>query len=137
MLIRPDDVTTMTLDWGSIKWFVTPRSIDGAQSSLGEVIVNPGQGHARHNHPDAEEVIYVISGEALQMVDDGEPFPIREGDAVHIPTAAFHSTVNTSWRPLRLIVTYVPGGEESALEGAPDFRSLAPGTQPQWTRSTD
>ena len=134
MRIRPDDVTTMSLDWGSIKWFVTPKSLTGAQSSLGEVIVNPGQGHARHNHPDAEEVIYVISGEAMQTVDDGEPFPIREGDAVYIPTGAFHSTVNTSWRPLRLIVTYTPGGEEQALEAVPEFRSLAPGVAPVWVR---
>jgi len=78
-------VTTMSFDWGSIKWFVTPYAIQGASSSLGEVIVNPGKGHARHNHPGAEEVIYVISGEGKQMVDDGEPFAIKEGDSVYIP----------------------------------------------------
>ena len=109
MLVNPADVTTMTFDWGSIKWFVTPSSVEGASSTLGEVIVNPGKGHARHNHPNAEEIIYVISGEATQMVDDGEPFPIREGDAVHVPKGAWHSTYNTTWRPLRLIVTYTPG----------------------------
>jgi len=49
MLVTPGDVTTMTFDWGSIKWFVTPYAIQGASSSLGEVIVNPGKGHARHN----------------------------------------------------------------------------------------
>ena len=54
MLINPDAVPTMTFDWGSIKWFVTPSAITGAGSSFGEVIVNPGKGHARHNHPNAE-----------------------------------------------------------------------------------
>jgi hypothetical protein len=44
MLVTPGDVTTMTFDWGSIKWFVTPYAIPGASSSLGEVIVNPGKG---------------------------------------------------------------------------------------------
>jgi oxalate decarboxylase/phosphoglucose isomerase-like protein (cupin superfamily) len=135
MRIRPDDVASMSFDWGSIKWFVTPASIDGAASSLGEVIVNPGRGHARHNHPAAEEVIYVISGEAMQMVADGEPFPIREGDAVHIPAGVYHSTHNTTWRPLRLIVTYTPGGEEKALEAAPDYGRHEAGTVPQWTQS--
>lgn len=135
MRVRPDDLETMTFDWGSTKWFVTPRRIPGASSSLGEVIVNPGRGHGRHNHPDAEEIIYVISGEALQMVDDGEPFEIREGDAVHVPAGAFHSTLNTSWRPLRLIVTYVPGGEEAALEGTPDFRLVPPGSAQEWNRA--
>ncbi|MFI0373374.1 cupin domain-containing protein [Actinomadura sp. 1N219] len=135
MLVNPGDVTTMTFDWGSIKWFVTPSSVPGAGSTLGEVIVNPGQGHARHNHPNAEEVIYVISGEATQMVDDGDPFIIREGDAVHIPKGVWHSTYNTTWRPLRLIVTYTPGGEEKALEGAPDFCLHAPGAIPEWRQA--
>jgi oxalate decarboxylase/phosphoglucose isomerase-like protein (cupin superfamily) len=135
MLVTPGSVTTMSLDWGSIKWFVTPYAIQGASSSLGEVIVNPGKGHARHNHPDADEVIYVISGEANQMVDDGDPFPIKEGDAVYIPKGVFHSTHNTTWRPLRLIVTYTPGGEEKALEAAPDFRLHDPGTVPEWRRT--
>ncbi|MEV4222801.1 cupin domain-containing protein [Nonomuraea sp. NPDC049725] len=132
MLIKPDTVPTMTFGWGAIKWFVTPSLVPGAASTLGEVVVNPGEGHARHNHPDAEEVIYVISGEAEQMVDDGDPFPIREGDTVHIPMGVFHSTYNTTWRPLRLIVTYTPGGEEKALEGAPDHHLHAPGQQPHW-----
>ncbi|MGV9306023.1 cupin domain-containing protein [Nonomuraea sp. NPDC003727] len=132
MLVSPSHVPTMTFDWGSIKWFVTPSAIPGAASTLGEVIVNPGRGHARHNHPNAEEIIYVISGEAMQMVDDGEPFPIREGDTVHIPAGAFHSTFNTTWRPLRLIVTYTPGGEEKALEGAPDYCLHDPGDIAEW-----
>ena len=130
MLVTPGDVTTMTFSWGSIKWFVTPHAIPGASSSLGEVIVGPGQGHARHNHPDADEVIYVISGEGQQMVGDGEPFAIKEGDAVYIPKGVWHSTDNTTWRPLRLIVTYTPGGEEKALEAAPDYRLHDAGTVP-------
>lgn len=135
MLVSPDRVGTMTFDWGSIKWFVTPSSVPGAGSTLGEVIVNPGRGHARHNHPNAEEIIYVISGEAVQMVDDGEPFPIKEGDAVHIPAGAYHSTFNTTWRPLRLIVTYTPGGEEKALAGAPDYCLHETGVIPEWRQA--
>ncbi|WP_433476934.1 cupin domain-containing protein [Spirillospora sp. CA-142024] len=135
MLVNPGDVTTMTFDWGSIKWFVTPSTVPGAGSTLGEVIVNPGKGHARHNHPNAEEVIYVISGEAAQMVDDGQPFPFREGDTVHIPKGVWHSTYNTTWRPLRLIVTYTPGGEEKALEAAPDYCLHQPGAVPEWSQA--
>ena len=132
MLVTPGDVTTMSFDWGSIKWFVTPYAIQGASSSLGEVIVNPGKGHARHNHPGAEEVIYVISGEGKQMLDDGEPFAIKEGDSVYIPKGVWHSTDNTTWRPLRLIVTYTPGGEEKTLEAAPDYRLRDLGIVPTW-----
>ncbi|MGI5271313.1 cupin domain-containing protein [Nonomuraea sp. CA-218870] len=134
MLINPDAVPTMTFDWGSIKWFVTPDAVAGAGGTFGEVIVNPGMGHARHNHPESEEILYVISGEARQMVADGEEFIIREGEAVHIPAGVFHSTYNTTWRPLRLIVTYTPGGAEKALTEAPGFRVHPAGDIPTWRR---
>ncbi|TMR97902.1 cupin domain-containing protein [Nonomuraea basaltis] len=135
MHVSPDNVPTMAFDWGSIKWFVTPSAIPGASSTLGEVIVNPGKGHARHNHPNAEEIIYVISGEGRQMVDDGEEFTIKEGDTVHIPIGAYHSTYNTTWRPLRLIVTYTPGGEEKALEAAPDLKLHDAGSVAEWRQA--
>ena len=51
-------------------------------NSQGEVIVNPGQGHARHQHDQADELIYVIVGR--QTVGD-EEFTITEGDVVYIP----------------------------------------------------
>ncbi|PSL03188.1 Cupin domain-containing protein [Haloactinopolyspora alba] len=135
MHIRPDDVDTVSFGWGTIKWFVTPTSVEGAATTQGEVVILPGQGHERHHHPGAEELIYVVSGEAEQTVGDGAPFTIREGDAVHIPAGTFHSTFNRTWRQLRLVVTYSPGGEERALEAAPDFQRHDPGTGPQWERS--
>ena len=49
--ITPAEVETFSLDWGTRKWFVSPVTIPGAANSQGEVIVNPGQGHARHLHP--------------------------------------------------------------------------------------
>ena len=27
---RPDTVPTMAFDWGTIKWFVTPSTVEGA-----------------------------------------------------------------------------------------------------------
>ncbi|MGO3886603.1 MAG: cupin domain-containing protein [Mycetocola sp.] len=129
---RPDDVPTRVFDWGTIKWLVAPSLDSGAELTVGEVIVYPGRGHAPHNHPDEQEVIYVVSGEGEQTVGDGDPFPIREGDAVFIPAGAVHSTYNTTWRPLRLVVTYTPGGGETGLDQAPDARILPAGQAPTW-----
>jgi oxalate decarboxylase/phosphoglucose isomerase-like protein (cupin superfamily) len=132
---RPEEVPTRVFDWGTIKWLVTPHLDEGAGLTTGEVIIYPGQGHAPHVHPKEEEVIYVISGEGEQTVGDGGPaFPIREGGAVHIPAATLHSTYNTTWRPLRLVVVYTPGGAETALDALPDARILEPGLVPQWTQ---
>ncbi|MEA2522985.1 MAG: hypothetical protein QOF73_212 [Thermomicrobiales bacterium] len=133
--IDPASVPTQTFDWGAIKWFVTPTTTPGAGITFGEVVVLPGSGHSRHNHPDAEELLYVISGEGEQMVDDGEPFPIRAGDTIYIPLGIYHSTLNTGWTPLRVLALYNPGGPELALSGLPDFRELPAGDVPAWVRT--
>ena len=128
-------VPTQTFEWGSIKWLVSPDQTEGASVTFGEVVLLPGQGHDRHNHPESEEILYVLSGEGEQTVADGEPFPVRTGDTIYVPTAVFHSTRNTGWQPMRLLALYNPGGAEKALAGLPDFRELPPGQTPGWTRT--
>ncbi len=125
--IDRDAIITHSFDWGIIKWLVSPTTTPGATLTFGEVILLPGTGHARHNHPDAEEVLYVLSGEGEQVIDDGEPFPIRAGDALYIPTGVFHSTLNTGWEPIRLIALYNPGGSEQGLTTLEDFREVPAG----------
>jgi oxalate decarboxylase/phosphoglucose isomerase-like protein (cupin superfamily) len=130
---RPDEVPTRVLDWGTIKWLVSPDLDPGAGLTTGEVVVYPGKGHAPHLHPNDEEVIYVIFGEGMQTVGDGTPaFPIKAGDAVYIPANTLHSTYNTTWQPLRLVVIYTPGGAERQVDELPDVRILQPGLAPEW-----
>lgn len=129
---RPQDLPTMVFDWGSIKWFVSPTTVPGAPTSFGEVVINPERGHDRHEHPGADEVLYVIEGTGVQTVGDEPEFAISAGDAIWVPRGTMHSTFNTGWKPLRLVATYTPGGEEDALRGLPDFTELPAGTNPTW-----
>ena len=131
---RPLDLPTMVLDWGSITWFVSPSTVDGATSSFGEVVINPTKGHDRHVHPDADEVLYVVEGTGRQTVGDGDEFEVVAGDAIWVPKGTPHSTFNTGWKQLRLIATYTPGGEEQALRTLPDFTELPAGEVPVWER---
>jgi len=96
-LIDPEALPTMSFDWGVIKPLVAADNTDNPAVSLMHVVLLPGQGHERHNHPDADEILYILAGTGEQMVDDSTPFPVRPGHAVFIPTGAFHSTVNTGW----------------------------------------
>ncbi|MEJ7838179.1 MAG: cupin domain-containing protein [Thermomicrobiales bacterium] len=123
-------LSTDQFDWGLIKWLVSPHSTDGAVMTMGEVALLPGKGHDRHNHPDAEEILYVLSGTGLQMVADEEPFTIGPGDVMFVPTAVFHSTMNTGWETLRLIAIYNPGGSETELRELPGYRNIPTGESP-------
>lgn len=124
--INRNAIPTDQLSWGIIKWLVTPDK-DAAGLTLGEVVLRPGLGHERHNHPDAEEVLYFLSGTGLQMVDDGEPYEVHAGDVIYIPKGVFHSTTNTGWDTLRVLALYNPGGSEKALQALPDYVRVAPG----------
>jgi oxalate decarboxylase/phosphoglucose isomerase-like protein (cupin superfamily) len=133
--VDPNAIPTQTFDWGAIKWFVTPELTRGAGITFGEVVLQPGRGHDRHNHPESEEILYVLSGEGEQMLDDAEAFSVKPGDAIYVPTGVFHSTRNTGWEPMRLLALYNPGGPEKVLEGLPDFQQVDAGSVPDWTRS--
>ena len=94
----------------------------------------PGGGHARHNHPQSHELLYVISGSGEQMVelDDGTPDVRRvvPGDVVKIPKGVYHSTVNTECSPMQVLALYSPAGAEEDLLTAPDLVILPGGELP-------
>jgi hypothetical protein len=58
------DAAVKTFDWGSIKWFVTPYAIQVASSSLGEVILNPGEAAPDYRLRDAGTVPTWEQGDA-------------------------------------------------------------------------
>ncbi len=131
--VRPSDVETMVFDWGTIKWLSEPRVTHTRGFTMGVVLLEPGKGHARHNHPGCEEILYVISGQGNQMIDiGGERWqPIAAGDLVHIPADIFHSTVNTGWEPLKMVAVYCPPGPEAILRTLPGCRLIPPGELPR------
>jgi quercetin dioxygenase-like cupin family protein len=122
--VNPATVETQVFDWGTIKWLSEPRVTGTERFTMGVVLLQPGKGHVRHNHPGTEEILYVVSGQGKQMIDiDGEQWePIAAGDMIHIPADIFHSTVNTGWESLKLIAVYSPPGPEALLRAMAECR---------------
>jgi oxalate decarboxylase/phosphoglucose isomerase-like protein (cupin superfamily) len=129
-VVYGDDVEAVAFDWGVVKFLSEPIVTGAERFSFGMVVLAPGKGHARHNHPGAEEIIYVLSGEGQQMVDDQPPITVRAGASIYIPADVYHSTLNTSWEPMRLLVAYAPAGPERLLRDIPGSRVIPPGQIP-------
>ena len=130
-IVYGDDVESLVFDWGTIKFLSEPEVTGSERFSFGIVVLAPGKGHERHNHPGVEEIIFVMSGEGEQMVDDQPPVHVRAGASIFIPPDVDHSTVNTGWEPLRLLVVYSPPGSERGLRDIPGCQVLPPGKVPQ------
>ena len=132
-LVDPQRLPTMAFDWGVIKPLVAGEA---PTVSLMHVVLLPGHGHERHNHPDADEILYVLSGAGEQMVDDAQTFAVHAGHTVWIPRGAFHSTLNTGWEPLTLLAIYAPGGAEEVLKTLPDYGEIPAGEAPPLVRGS-
>jgi quercetin dioxygenase-like cupin family protein len=79
--------------------------------SLGEIERN--EGAIPHAHPDMEQAVYVIEGEAVAGID-GVDEHIRAGDLLYYPPKVFHS-IKVLSEKIRLLVIYAP-----PFEGAPE-----------------
>jgi oxalate decarboxylase/phosphoglucose isomerase-like protein (cupin superfamily) len=128
VFVYPKDVSAFGFDWGKLALTVAPE-VNGAERFSGGVVdLPPRQGHTRHNHPGAEEIIFVISGTGEQMVEDeaGNPVTQEVGPSctIYVPESRFHSTLNTGDQPMQLFVVYSPAGPELGLRHLPDFRLL-------------
>jgi len=132
--VDPHEVDTIMASWVTAKIMFDPKTTGPAAMSAVSLFFDPGQGHARHNHPDNEQIIFVVSGEADMMIEHTEGQPqtrkIRAGSCVHIPRGAYHSTFCTGWEPVRILAVYSPPGPESAMRDSPEFKTLPPDTLP-------
>ena len=129
--VYPKDVDAFAFDWGRLSLTVAPETNGAKRFSGGVVDLPSGQGHARHNHLGAEEIIFVISGRGEQMVEDPDGNPVTQevgpGCTIFVPESRFHSTRNTGAEPMQLFVVYSPAGPELALRTMPDFRIIKSG----------
>ncbi len=128
--VSPEEVETQVFDWGVLKWMSEPRVTDAQYFSAGVVVLAPGKGHTRHNHPGVEEILYVLSGEGEQLVED-ERQTIHAGMLIHIPPDVYHETINTGWEEMKILAVYAPPGPEAELRKMPGCTVLPPGEIPQ------
>ena len=129
-ITRADDADTLQFDWGTLKMLSDPHSSGAERFSFGMVSIQPGDGHARHNHPDSDEVIFVVAGTGTQMLNDEDPAAIGPGDCIYIPKGMYHATQNTGWEAMKLIIVYAPAGPEDVLRGMDDCTIVPPGQTP-------
>ena len=116
--VKEANVETQVFDWGRLSWLSEPQVTAAEKFSAGVVVLEPGKGHTRHNHPGCEEILFVLSGRGRQVVEVGgesREEVIGPGVLVHIPPDYYHSTVNLGSETMRILAIYAPPGPEAEL----------------------
>ena len=92
---------------------VGPRA-NGAQHMeivLGDIERNAGA--LAHAHPDLEQAVYILEGEAIAGID-GVDHHVGPGDLLFFPPRVFHSVTALSERINVLVIYSPPYGENPA-----------------------
>lgn len=101
------DTPQEILDWGSLRWMSHPPSTGATQLTVIEVSIEPGKGHDFHKHPEQEEVIYVVSGQIEQWLEQ-EMKTIESGDSIFIPADTVHASFNSGTGTAKLLAILGP-----------------------------
>lgn len=124
--------TTQFFEWGSILWFIEPSNLDIERMSVGLITFYPNTTQEEHLHSGDEQVIYVVSGQGLQIIDEQE-YVLNPGDVKHISPYTRHKVLNNSSEELKLIIVYSPSkfqrllaqpAEVAAISEESDIRSF-------------
>jgi quercetin dioxygenase-like cupin family protein len=88
-------------------WYTKPNSAQSDSLVFVRAQLAPGAAHAFHNHPEMDEIIYVLSGEAEQWFERDRRM-LKPGDAVYIPRGVVHGTYNSSNAELDFLAILTP-----------------------------
>lgn len=77
----------------------------------GLTIFEPGEASSLHDHPDSEEINFIVRGSGEVVSADGERTPFRPHTVMYIPKGVAHQHVNTGREPLWLVFVYGPHGQ--------------------------
>ena len=78
---------------------------------LGDIERN--EGSPAHAHPDLEQAVYILEGEAIAGID-GVDHHVRAGDLMFFPAQVFHSIKVLTERIKLLVIYSPPYGEDPA-----------------------
>ncbi len=98
-------VQAVELSWGRLTWLIGEEQTPGAEQTLGVVTIHPGKRNPLHLHPNCEELLYVIEGEADHKLGE-EMFHIKAGDVIRIPRGVPHWARASGDAPLVALISF-------------------------------
>ena len=110
--IPMNEALEVTLPHCVLHWHCHAENTPTRRLAIGSATFPKGGGHGRHRHPNAEEVILIVSGKALQGLRN-EEFEMSSGDAIHIPQNEVHYTRNIGDDELVILVAFSSADPET------------------------
>jgi len=112
-------------------WYCRPGMVQRTDLMFVRAQLPPGEAHAFHYHPNMEEILYILSGEAEQWVERQKQ-RLLPGDSVYLPAGLVHGTYNVSKTTLEFLAVLSPASSAGPVTievgGEEPWKSLRPGS---------
>jgi len=95
-------------------WYCGPERVEPTNLHFVRATFPPGEFHDFHNHPGMEEVLYILSGQAEQWIEDEKKI-LSPGDAVYIAKGVVHATFNPFTKPLEFLAVLSPADSSEPM----------------------
>jgi quercetin dioxygenase-like cupin family protein len=107
-LVHEGDAEELDVPGRKLRWLLHPDGGLAKYCSMCVVTISPGEMvRPAHEHPNGEEVVYVVQGNGRVLVD-GEVGTLSEGTAVLFSRGSIHMIKNTGTTPLKLACFFAP-----------------------------
>lgn len=63
--------------------------------TLGKCVIKPGCENPLHSHPNCSEILVVLQGTIMHLIEDGREKQLQEGDVITLPVNLPHKARNT------------------------------------------
>jgi quercetin dioxygenase-like cupin family protein len=78
-----------------VQFLIDGRAAGSSELVVGRTVLPPGARHERHQHPNADEFLIVMSGRGEVYTNTGRE-PSSAGDVIYTPRGNWHGFDNTS-----------------------------------------
>ncbi|MBX2814462.1 MAG: cupin domain-containing protein [Saprospiraceae bacterium] len=88
-------------------WHYRPETTPEADTLMVKVVVQAGEGHDFHRHPDMHEILYVLKGTAEQWIENEKKI-LTVGDSIYLDPDVVHATFNAGNDVLEFLAILSP-----------------------------
>jgi quercetin dioxygenase-like cupin family protein len=83
------------------------RGLEGQEVIMQSVTLAPGGGIPWHQHPDGQEISYVLEGTGKLEIEGEGMREVKAGEGFYIPPGVVHRAFNDSGAPVKVLVVRV------------------------------
>lgn len=115
-ILRSDQCETVETEWGRLTWHASAKLGNSEEMTVGQCLIKPGCENPLHSHPNCSEILVVLEGSVVHMIEEGREATLDEGDVITLPANLPHKARNDGTRDAVLLIAFSSAEREAKGE---------------------